>query len=71
MDHITAHCSSSQLQPVQQTYTVEQIAQILNVSMRKAYYLCESTDKFIVKRIGKRCLRINKQSFDTWFNGCC
>jgi len=54
--------------PVQQTYTVEQIANILGVSIRKAYYLCEETNEFIVKRLGKRCLRINKDSFDNWFN---
>jgi hypothetical protein len=53
---------------VQQTYTVEQIANILGVSIRKAYYLCEETNDFIVKRLGKRCLRINKASFDNWFN---
>ena len=53
---------------VQQTYTVEQIASILGVSIRTAYYLCDETHDFIVKRVGKRCLRINKQSFDKWFN---
>jgi excisionase family DNA binding protein len=56
-------CSSAQ-----QTYTVEQIAKILGVSVRKAYYLCDETNEFIVKRLGKRCLRINKASFDKWFN---
>jgi len=55
---------------VQQTYTVEQIAKILGVSVRKAYYLCDEADKFIVKRLGKRCLRINKNSFDNWLNAC-
>ena len=53
---------------VQQTYTVEQVASILGVSIRKAYCLCEETDDFIVKRLGKRCVRINKPSFDKWFN---
>lgn len=53
---------------IQHTYTVEQIAKILNVSIRKAYYLCDETKAFTVKRIGKRCLRINKASFDAWFN---
>ena len=52
----------------QYTYTVEQIAKILSVSVRKAYYLCDETDEFVVKRLGKRCLRINKESFDNWFN---
>lgn len=53
---------------VQQTYTAEQIAKILGVSVRKAYMLCEQTNEFIVKRLGPRCLRINKESFDKWFN---
>jgi len=53
---------------VQSAYTVEQIANILGVSIRKAYYLCEETTEFIVKRLGKRCLRINRVSFDEWFN---
>ena len=53
---------------VQRTYTVEQIAKILGVSVRKAYMICENTNDFIVKRLGPRCLRINKESFDNWFN---
>ena len=57
-------CSGS----VQLTYTAEQIAKILGVSVRKAYMICEQTDDFIVKRLGPRCLRINKESFDKWFN---
>ena len=66
MNDTNINCNSVQ----QQSYTVEQIANILNISIRKAYYLCDETDKFIGKRIGKRCLRVNKQSFDNWFNGC-
>ena len=59
------NCSGS----VQRTYTAEQVAHILGVSVRKAYALCESTDEFKVIRLGKRCIRIHKESFDTWFNG--
>ena len=58
-------CSNS----CQRTYTVEQVAEILGVSVRKAYYLCESTKDFKVIRLGKRCLRIHKESFDRWLNG--
>jgi len=58
--------SSSQV--VQRTYTVEQIAEILGVSIRKAYNICENADEFKVIRLGKRCLRIHKESFDKWFN---
>jgi len=63
--------NSDNCSPVRQTYTVEQIAEILGISVRKAYYLCEETDGFIVKRLGKRCIRINKTSFDNWFDACC
>lgn len=55
--------------PVQQTYTAEEVAKILGVSIRKAYNLCETTSEFKVIRLGKRCLRIHKKSFDNWFNG--
>ena len=51
------------------TYTPEQIAVILGVSIRKAYSMCETTTDFRVLRLGKRCVRINKESFDAWFDG--
>jgi len=66
VDFMSENNNSSSL--VQQTYTVEQIAGILGVSIRKAYYLCDETGEFIVKRLGKRCLRVNKASFDRWLN---
>ena len=53
---------------VQRTYTAEQVAEILGVSIRKAYYLCETTKDFKVVRLGKRCLRVHKESFDKWFD---
>lgn len=53
---------------VQRTYTAEQVARILGVSVRKAYYICEHTADFKVIRLGKRCLRVHKESFDQWFN---
>lgn len=53
----------------QRTYTAEQVAEILGVSIRKAYCLCENTKDFKVLRLGKRCLRIHKESFDNWLNG--
>jgi len=52
----------------QRTYTAEHIAEILGVSVRKAYNLCETSKDFKVMRLGKRCLRIHKESFDQWFN---
>lgn len=50
------------------TYTAEDIAQILGISVRKAYDLCETTKDFKVMRLGRRCLRIHKASFDNWLN---
>lgn len=58
-------CSPS----VQRTYTVDQVAEILGVSIRKAYDLCENADGFKVIRLGKRCLRVHRESFDKWFDG--
>lgn len=51
------------------TYTVEQVAEILGVSTRKGYYICETTTEFKVFRLGRRCIRIHKESFDQWLNG--
>lgn len=56
--------------PTQQgTYTAEQVAEILGISIRKAYYLCETTTDFKVIRLGPRCIRVHRSSFDQWFNG--
>jgi excisionase family DNA binding protein len=51
---------------VPKTYTVAEIAIILNVSERTAYNLCNNTKDFEIKRIG-RCIRIKRDSFDSWF----
>jgi predicted DNA-binding transcriptional regulator AlpA len=53
---------------VQRTYNASQVAEILGVSLRTAYNLCETTKDFKVIRMGKRCLRIHKESFDRWFD---
>ena len=50
----------------QRTYTAEQIAQILGISVRKAYDFCATTKEFKVIRIGKRCVRVHKESFEKW-----
>ncbi len=55
-------------QQTKRTYTAEEVADILGISIRKAYALCESTKNFKVMRLGKRCLRIHKDSFDKWFD---
>jgi nicotinate-nucleotide pyrophosphorylase len=47
-------------------YRVEEIAQLLTISPRAAYNLCNTTKDFRVLRIGTS-IRVNKQSFDNWF----
>ena len=54
--------------PFKQSYTVEEVAVILDMKIRTAYDFCNSTNDFVVKRIGSRTLRINKVSFDNWWN---
>ena len=53
----------------QRTYTADQVAEILGVSIRQVYKLCESTTDFKVLRMGKKCVRIHRASFDQWFDG--
>ena len=47
-------------------YTVEEIAQLLAISNRAAYNLCNTTKDFKVIRLGTS-IRVSKQSFDDWF----
>ena len=47
-------------------YRVEEIAQLLAISPRAAYNLCNTTKDFRVLRIGTS-IRVDKQSFDNWF----
>ena len=46
-------------------YTVEEIAQMLAISQRAAYNLCNSTTEFRVLRVGGS-IRIPKDGFDAW-----
>ena len=72
---------SSENTNMQRTYTAEQIAQILGISVRKAYDLgisvrkaydfCATTKEFKVIRIGKRCVRVHKESFEKWLESQC
>ena len=48
-------------------YTVKEIAQMLAISQRAAYNLCNSTTEFRVLRAGGS-IRIPKDSFDAWLN---
>ena len=47
-------------------YRVEEIAQLLAISNRAAYNLCNTTKDFRVLHIGTS-IRVSKQSFDDWF----
>ena len=54
--------------PRNQIYTVKEIAQILCISERSAYNFVNKTTEFKVLRVG-RCLRVNREVFDTWLQG--
>ena len=51
------------------TYSVSEMAKILGISERSAYYFCSHTTDFRVLHLG-RLVRIPKESFDQWFSGC-
>ena len=51
-----------------EAYTIQEVAKILEMKERTAYAFCNQTTAFKVKRIG-RLLRVNKQSFDEWWQG--
>lgn len=46
-------------------YRVEDIAQMLAISQKSAYNLCNSTKDFRVMHIGSS-IRVSKHSFDKW-----
>lgn len=47
-------------------YKVAEIAQLLAISPRAAYNLCNTTRDFRVVRIGTS-IRVNRESFEAWF----
>lgn len=49
------------------TYSVPEIARILDIKERNAYNLCRTTTEFRVFHLG-RTVRIHKESFDEWFS---
>ncbi len=53
----------------ERTYTVPEIAGILKIKIRSAYALCSRNPPFQVIHIG-RSVRVKKDSFDRWFEGC-
>ena len=62
----TGSCSS-QTYSGKKTYSVQEIAEILDISRTKAYELCKDPE-FRIIRLG-RTIRISKVSFDEWLNG--
>ena len=46
-------------------YTVKEVAQMLAISLRSAYNLCNSTTEFRVLRVGGS-IRVPKDGFDAW-----
>lgn len=48
-------------------YRAEDIARILDISLRAAYTLCNTTKEFRVLHIGTS-IRVNKDGFDAWLN---
>ena len=63
-DQTKAQTKAAKHEPL--VYRVEEIAQLLAISPRAAYNLCNTTKDFRVLRIGTS-IRVNKQSFDNWF----
>ena len=54
------------INPGKRTYSVDEVREILGISRRKAYELCNS-NLFKVIHVG-RVLRISKASFDFWLD---
>ena len=50
------------------TYTAEEAAQVLGISIRKLYSLLKENPPFKIMRFGQRCIRIHKKSFDEWLD---
>ena len=60
--------NNNSYQAEKKVYTVKEIATILGISIRGAYDLCNKTVNFKVIRLGKKSIRVNKESFDQWFS---
>lgn len=57
---------SSQTHREKKNYSVQEIADILQISKTKAYDLCKNPE-FRIIRLG-RTIRVSKASFDEWLN---
>lgn len=58
---------NEQKRTVKSSYEVKEIANMLSIPLRTAYDFCKKTDAFKVVKVGS-LVRINKESFDKWFN---
>jgi len=54
--------------PQKSTYTPAEAAEILGVSVRLIYQMCKEDPPWKVIKLGQRCIRIHKETFDKWFN---
>lgn len=54
-------------EPQKLVYTVKEVAVMLDISLRSAYNLCNETTGFKVVKLGGKSIRVNKESFDNWF----
>ena len=61
----TVKSPTDSLKATKLVYTVEEIAQMLAISLRSAYNLCNSTTEFRVLRVGGS-IRVPKDGFDAW-----
>lgn len=57
----------SQIPNVKKTYTCQEVAAILGISVRSVYRLLESENKIKSVKVGK-LIRISKPSFDSWMS---
>jgi len=63
---ITIGQHNTDLTEQKRTYSVVEIASILEISKKRAYSLCDS-GCFKIVRIG-RAIRVSKSSFDKWLD---
>lgn len=61
---LTTSFSRHQEEQEKRTYSVQEVAKILQVSRSKAYQLCDGKE-FKILKLG-RLVRISKHSFDEW-----
>lgn len=54
--------------PEKLVYTVKEIAEMLDVSLRTAYNMCNNSDDFKVIKLTPKSIRVHKESFDQWFS---